>query len=675
MSAVVEAVSDAVSSAVEAVGTAVEDVGQVLGDVGKAIDDYVIQPIVDDPLTAVATIAGAALLGPAIAPALGFLGPAAGAVGAGLGAAAGNFTAGMAQGEAFDEAITGAAIAGVAAGVTQGAFDYFGGAEGAAPGSDPGGFGGAGSSSFGGGEAFGGSGVPVVEGASSVFDDFALSSLDDAATAGIGETASAGLGQTAAGTADDVLTSAADDVVSGALDDAALPTLEESLKTGAQELATPDAPVVPPTSPLTFADDVVQPLQFIDEPLTPGGGVEGAVGGGTPTGMLEAGSYEIATPESGLADLASKYNVTPDTLKTIAPDEALAAAGDDAASAGVLRGLRMPELAPPRLNTETGMLDYSTIRPYGGTGLKMPEIVGYSEPVFDSVTGELISGGTPQFAKSGLESGLGKVSSSWAGETFPTITKGLGAPVAPSFGQQASQFLGLDGTAGQYLSKGIDFVGDNFLPIAVGGATLMGAIGGEPQSQPPMMPTSGSTRPASFDERLKLYNYLRDRQAIDEQTLANYGRQGGEHEFFQNVRFVPVEEAKRGGLMQAQRYADGGQVQLSPLAQTRQVPQNPNYDYYSYGTVPYAQGGRSMVRSPAVHAGADGRSDDVNAVLSDGEYVMDAETVALLGNGSNQAGAKRLDDMRAQVRKQKGGALSKGKFSPDAKSPLSYMRG
>lgn len=82
-----------------------------------------------------------------------------------------------------------------------------------------------------------------------------------------------------------------------------------------------------------------------------------------------------------------------------------------------------------------------------------------------------------------------------------------------------------------------------------------------------------------------------------------------------------------------------------------------------------------MVRSPAVHAGADGRSDDVNAVLSDGEYVMDAETVALLGNGSNQAGAKRLDDMRAQVRKQKGGALSKGKFSPDAKSPLSYMRG
>lgn len=665
MGAVVQAVKDAVSSAVEAVGTAVEDVGQVLGDVGKAIDDYVIQPIVDDPITAVATIAGAALLGPAIAPALGFLGPAAGAVGAGLGAAAGNFTAGMAQGEAFDEAITGAAIAGVAAGVTQGAFDYFGGAEGAAAGSDPGLFGDTSGAVFSDGAAgFGSQGVPVGETAGSFLDDFAIGSLDDAAASG--------LGQTAAGTADDILAGSIDDVAAGAIDDAALPTLQESLQTGAQELATPDIPVVPSNSPLQFSDDA---LQFIDEPLTPGGGVEGGVGSGTPTAMLEAGSYEIATPESGLADLASKYNVTPDTLKTITPDEALAAAGDDAALGGNFRGLKMPELAPPRLDVETGLTDYS-IRPYGsGSGLKMPEITGYSEPVFDSVTGEIISGGTPQFASSvGLKMPA-DVASSWMGDSLPAITKGLsGVPKTMSFGEQASNFLGLEGAPGQYLSKGIDFVGDNFLPIAVGGATLMGAIGGEPQSQPPMMPTSGSTRPASFDERLKLYNYLRDRQAIDEQALANYGRQGGEHEFFQNVRFVPVE-AKRGGLMQAQRYTDGGQVQLSPLAQTRQVPQNPNYDYYSYGTVPYAQGGRSMVRSPAVYAGADGRSDDVNAVLSDGEYVMDAETVALLGNGSNEAGARRLDQMRQQVRKQKGGALSKGQFSPDAKSPLSYLKG
>jgi hypothetical protein len=70
-----------------------------------------------------------------------------------------------------------------------------------------------------------------------------------------------------------------------------------------------------------------------------------------------------------------------------------------------------------------------------------------------------------------------------------------------------------------------------------------------------------------------------------------------------------------------------------------------------------------------------GREDAINARLSDGEYVFDAETVALLGNGSTKAGAKALDKMRAQVRQQKGEALAKGKFSPDAKSPLAYMKG
>jgi hypothetical protein len=70
-----------------------------------------------------------------------------------------------------------------------------------------------------------------------------------------------------------------------------------------------------------------------------------------------------------------------------------------------------------------------------------------------------------------------------------------------------------------------------------------------------------------------------------------------------------------------------------------------------------------------------GRSDTINARLSDGEYVIDAETVALLGNGSTKAGASALDQMREQLRKQKGKSLAKGKFSPDAKSPLAYLKG
>lgn len=68
-----------------------------------------------------------------------------------------------------------------------------------------------------------------------------------------------------------------------------------------------------------------------------------------------------------------------------------------------------------------------------------------------------------------------------------------------------------------------------------------------------------------------------------------------------------------------------------------------------------------------------GRSDDIPARLSDGEYVIDAETVALLGDGSGKAGAARLDEMRTNMRKHKSKNLSKGGFSHKAKSPEAYM--
>lgn len=91
----------------------------------------------------------------------------------------------------------------------------------------------------------------------------------------------------------------------------------------------------------------------------------------------------------------------------------------------------------------------------------------------------------------------------------------------------------------------------------------------------------------------------------------------------------------------------------------------------------YAQGGIGPLGAVArlVRGGGSGRDDTVNARLSDGEYVMDAETVAMLGDGSTDAGAKRLDHMRAQLRKHKGRTLAKGKFSPNAKSPLAYLKG
>lgn len=112
-------------------------------------------------------------------------------------------------------------------------------------------------------------------------------------------------------------------------------------------------------------------------------------------------------------------------------------------------------------------------------------------------------------------------------------------------------------------------------------------------------------------------------------------------------------------------------------------------DYYNYGMRPQAkeqrfyedvgqypvQAAHGGPLSHYVQGGGTGRSDSIPAKLSDGEYVIDAETVALLGDGSSKAGAQRLDQFRANIRKQKGKALAQGKFSPDARAPEQYLMG
>ena len=87
------------------------------------------------------------------------------------------------------------------------------------------------------------------------------------------------------------------------------------------------------------------------------------------------------------------------------------------------------------------------------------------------------------------------------------------------------------------------------------------------------------------------------------------------------------------------------------------------------------KGQGSSRNSYAVKGPGTGRSDEIPALLSDGEYVMDAETVAMLGDGSSEAGAKRLDQFRVNLRKHKGRNLAKGKFSANAKAPEHYLSG
>ena len=75
----------------------------------------------------------------------------------------------------------------------------------------------------------------------------------------------------------------------------------------------------------------------------------------------------------------------------------------------------------------------------------------------------------------------------------------------------------------------------------------------------------------------------------------------------------------------------------------------------------------------AVGGAGGGQDDLIPALLADGEYVMDADIVAALGDGSSKEGAKKLDKMREAIRKHKR-AAPVNKIPPKAKSPLAYLK-
>jgi hypothetical protein len=110
----------------------------------------------------------------------------------------------------------------------------------------------------------------------------------------------------------------------------------------------------------------------------------------------------------------------------------------------------------------------------------------------------------------------------------------------------------------------------------------------------------------------------------------------------------PMGRNKMGGARLTQRFEEGGL-----MAAGGQIP--------NLGS--YSDGGR-MLKGPG-----DGMSDDIPGVignkqparLADGEFVVPADVVSHLGNGSTDAGAKRLYAMMDEVRKARTGNKKQGK--------------
>lgn len=113
----------------------------------------------------------------------------------------------------------------------------------------------------------------------------------------------------------------------------------------------------------------------------------------------------------------------------------------------------------------------------------------------------------------------------------------------------------------------------------------------------------------------------------------------------------------------------------STMMQRMQAARAPGRPFAVGGTTGTGALQQAAGQSRHVTGPGDGTSDSIPARLANGEYVIDAQAVSMLGNGDNSAGAKRLDEFRHNLRTHKGGALSKGKMAPDAKPIHKYMGG
>jgi hypothetical protein len=163
----------------------------------------------------------------------------------------------------------------------------------------------------------------------------------------------------------------------------------------------------------------------------------------------------------------------------------------------------------------------------------------------------------------------------------------------------------------------------------------------------------------------------------------------------------PIYEAAGGGLMGLRRggtfddevgkdddfaYAPGGDVNKSK-SKTRSLKGNPYYkfadsrrDSSMEAAVEqnFAKGGLGAALPPRfLSGGGDGMSDSIKANidgkqearLADGEFVVPADVVSHLGNGSSKAGAKKLYAMMDKIRKARTGRTRQA----PAVNPNRYM--
>jgi len=275
-----------------------------------------------------------------------------------------------------------------------------------------------------------------------------------------------------------------------------------------------------------------------------------------------------------------------------------------------------PENLPPA-NTPTG-IDAEGAQPPISTD-QTDEIYKKLDSVKKQIANDLVKKGIPLSSAVQYANGLGQTSSPSAQIIQqPQQTTSGGTTLSPLSPQYLTSTASKQGFVNPLSSFEKMIAADN---------------------KPQPMPTQSTVQVSQGNVMPDYYSYGQN-QSIDD-ILGITAKEGG---------LVTPLMAKGGSV---QKYAEGG---LS---------------------VPMMNHGGKMRgdfrRGAHVAGPGDGQSDDIPAMLADGEFVFPADVVSALGNGSTKAGSQKLYDMMHSIRDRARSKGPKDLPPPALKSPLDYL--
>ena len=269
----------------------------------------------------------------------------------------------------------------------------------------------------------------------------------------------------------------------------------------------------------------------------------------------------------------------------------------------------------------------------GGTS-----IIQGKDPLQGALLGGLMGGaGGAMFGSAGAAAGEAAGAVPGAASTTAVLPEAISAQTGSGLGSISPDFAPMPGTAGMG-APGTSIMGSN--------PAVQYASGAMPATAPSVAAPQGM-----FDRASQAFSNLTPKQ----QLLAGGAGIAG---------LGMISDQMRGGVPRKKEYSGAlSQYRFDPAA------------YRPYGFARggqtggiaslggYSDGGR-MLKGPG-----DGMSDSIPARigsrqparLADGEFVVPADVVSHLGNGSTDAGAKQLYEMMNKVRKARTGNPKQGR--------------